>query len=55
MECKKIYGMNYIKNKTSPYMTMFEVIRSSASEDSSGMLRLSETWVFNSNVTCRKT
>jgi len=35
MECKKIHGMNNIKNKTSPYRAMFEVIKSSASEVSS--------------------
>jgi len=34
MECKKIHGMSNIKNKTSPYMAVFEVIKSSASEDS---------------------
>jgi hypothetical protein len=35
MECKKIHGMNNIKNKTSPYMAMLKVIKSSASEDTS--------------------
>jgi len=35
MECKKIYGIKNIKNKTSPYMAMFEVIKSSAFENSS--------------------